>query len=148
MPERRLLLDTCALIWLVAGRQDLSDTAREAIDRADLVHVSAISAWEVSLKVARDQLNLPLPPRTWFDRALSRHNLASAPLTIDVLVSANELPWHHRDPADRNTRNGRAVKNEYRPCCQSNSALRKNTTPGSSHTRSNSSSGPHPDVTS
>jgi len=63
--------------------------------------VSAISAWEISLKVARVTLELPAPPKTWFGRALDHHRLSLAALSVDVLVAANSLPWHHRDPADR-----------------------------------------------
>jgi len=79
----------------------LSAEAKHAIDRASLVFVSAISIWEISLKVARKQLELPLPPLEWFEKAIEHHNLLLAPLDINVLTSANELPWHHKDPADR-----------------------------------------------
>ena len=101
MSERSLLLDTCALIWLVSGAPDLSEQSRAEIEEADTVWVSAISAWEISLKVARSTLELPAPPAEWFGRALDHHHLSLAALSVDVLVAANSLPWHHRDPADR-----------------------------------------------
>lgn len=101
MPDRALVLDTCALIWLATGADELSSTTREAIDRADTVSVSPISAWEISLKVARSALELPQPPREWFGRAVEQHRLALAPLSVEVVVAANELPRHHKDPADR-----------------------------------------------
>ena len=101
MSERSLLLDTCALIWLVNGAPELSVRARTAIDGADMVWVSASSAWEISLKVAHATLELPIPPEEWFDRALEHHHLSLATLSVEVLVAANVLPWHHRDPADR-----------------------------------------------
>ena len=47
MSERNLVLDTCALIWLTTGAPELSDRAKAAIDGADTVWVSAISAWEI-----------------------------------------------------------------------------------------------------
>lgn len=40
-------------------------------------------------------------PGEWFKRAVSQHKLIAAPLDIDILVGANQLPWHHREPADR-----------------------------------------------
>ena len=47
----RLLLDTHALLWWVAGDTRLSRKARAAIGAADNdVHVSAASAWEISTK--------------------------------------------------------------------------------------------------
>jgi PIN domain nuclease of toxin-antitoxin system len=101
MPERSLLLDTCALIWLSSDAAELSQQARKAIDAADTVWVSAISAWEISLKVARQTLTLPMAPEQWFGRALEHHHLSLAALSVEVLVAANTLPWHHRDPADR-----------------------------------------------
>ena len=101
MSERSLLLDTCALIWLASDGGELSVRARDAIERADTVWVSAISAWEISRKTVRGGLELPLPAGVWFERALKHHHLALAPLSVEILVKANDLPWHHRDPADR-----------------------------------------------
>jgi PIN domain nuclease of toxin-antitoxin system len=101
MPEAGLLLDTCALLWLDAEPRRLSGAARDAIDAADLVFVSAISAWEVSLKEARGALSLPQPVEEWFPAVLEAHHLRLAGLDIGVLMAANRLPFHHRDPADR-----------------------------------------------
>ncbi len=99
--SKNLILDTCALVWLVADDERLSMTARKEIEAAELVFVSPISAWEVSLKAARGGLELPLPPLEWFNRALVAHHLVLANLSVEIMVAANQLPWHHRDPADR-----------------------------------------------
>lgn len=101
MFEKRLLLDTCALLWLVSGSERLSQRARDSIKRATVVYVSAVSAWEISLKVAQDALSLPRSPEEWFPLALDKHSLVLANLSVEVLCSANRLPFHHRDPADR-----------------------------------------------
>lgn len=45
-----LLLDTCALLWLVNNRAELSPVAARAIDRAREVFVSAASAFEIGTK--------------------------------------------------------------------------------------------------
>lgn len=96
-----LILDTCALVWLACDSDRLSSHARGEIDASRRVYVSAISAWEISLKAARGTLELPMPAARWFERALDVHSLTLADLSVEVLVHANELPWHHRDPADR-----------------------------------------------
>jgi PIN domain nuclease of toxin-antitoxin system len=96
-----LLLDTCAVLWLVSGDNRLSAQARDLIDTAPFVYVSPITAWEVSLKVAQGNLSLPLKPSVWFERVMKAHHLEWLPLSPDILIHANELPWHHRDPADR-----------------------------------------------
>ena len=101
MHEKALILDTCGFLWLVSGDSMLSDSAKENIERAAIVYVSAISAWEISLKCSQGAITLPLPPTEWFKKSIEQHNLVIAPLDIDILISANQLPWHHRDPADR-----------------------------------------------
>lgn len=97
----KLLLDTCGLLWLAAGSNRLSKETLYTIDNAPIAYVSAISAWEISLKAERGQLKLPMPVREWFISALEQHSLMLASLDVDILFAANQLPWHHRDPADR-----------------------------------------------
>jgi PIN domain nuclease of toxin-antitoxin system len=101
MHEKALILDTCALLWLASDDASLSASAKFSIERASIVYVSAISAWEISLKVSQGSLVLPMEPLEWFTRVIKKHNLVVASLDIDILVAANQLPWHHRDPADR-----------------------------------------------
>lgn len=99
--RRPLILDTCALVWLVSGHDRLSKEARSEIEAARLVYVCPISAWEISLKCAKGTIELPLAPLEWFNRSLHVHHLTLTDLSIEVLMHANTLPWHHRDPADR-----------------------------------------------
>ena len=101
MFEKKLVLDTCALLWLASGDSALSKNAIQSIESASMVFVSAISAWEISLKQTRGLLVLPLPAEEWFRHVLANHHLTLAPLDLEVLCMANLLPWHHRDPADR-----------------------------------------------
>jgi PIN domain nuclease of toxin-antitoxin system len=55
----RLLLDTNALLWWLAG-EGLAVQARDAIaDPENLVVVSAVSAWEISIKQALGKLAAP-----------------------------------------------------------------------------------------
>lgn len=96
-----IILDTCALLWLVAGDDRLSDDARARIDGETLVGVSAISAFEVGLKYAQGKLELPLPPREWWARVAEHHRLDVLPLTPEVLFTSVSLPPVHRDRADR-----------------------------------------------
>ena len=96
-----LYLDTCAVVWLAEGSLRLRPAIKRRIDAANRVYVSAISAWEISLKVARGQLALPIEPEEWFPAVLEEHDLELSELTPAVLMAANRLPWHHRDPADR-----------------------------------------------
>jgi len=99
--RKRLILDTCALVWLTTGDKMLSLEAIEAINSASLVYVSPISAWEISMKVAQNKIRWALSPQEWFFNAVKKHTLHILPLSVELLIKASELPWHHRDPADR-----------------------------------------------
>ena len=99
--EKKLVLDTCALLWLAKGENRLSEATTQAIQQAPIVFVSAITGWEISLKFAQRKLNLPIEPEIWFHRVIEAHSLVLAPLDVSTLCRANRLPNHHRDPADR-----------------------------------------------
>jgi PIN domain nuclease of toxin-antitoxin system len=101
MFEKIVVLDTCALLWLAGGDKTLSRDGLSAIQHSSLALVSAISAWEISLKYERKSIVLPMEPLAWFTSVLAHHHLTLAPLDIDILIAANRLPWLHHDPADR-----------------------------------------------
>jgi PIN domain nuclease of toxin-antitoxin system len=52
-------------------------------------------------KYREKKLILPVPAEEWFLKAVEKHSLIVAPLSVSVLCKANDLPFHHRDPADR-----------------------------------------------
>jgi PIN domain nuclease of toxin-antitoxin system len=98
----KILLDTCAFIWLADGGSRLSRRAAEAIrDPVNEVHLSAVSAWEIVTKHARGRLPLPEPPEQLIatERALRR--LAALPFDEECAFQGTRLPALHRDPFDR-----------------------------------------------
>ncbi|MFA7345463.1 MAG: type II toxin-antitoxin system VapC family toxin [Terrimicrobiaceae bacterium] len=97
-----ILLDTCVLLWLASGSEDLSGSARKAIgNHPGSLVVSAISAWEIGIKAAKGHLSLPVPVDEWMERACARHGIR--PVALDHMVAAlsTRLPTIHADPADR-----------------------------------------------
>ena len=96
-----ILLDTCALLWLADGGKELSKQARQAIEDAPVVYVSAISAFEIAVKCRSGKLRLPVPPAEWFQGAVDHHGLAVQSLDWNVCVAAISLPPIHKDPCDR-----------------------------------------------
>ena len=70
-----MILDTCALLWLAQGEGELSETALQRIDVAPVVYVSAISGFEIGIKVQKGKLALPARPADWFTAVLTHHNL-------------------------------------------------------------------------
>jgi PIN domain nuclease of toxin-antitoxin system len=93
----RLLLDTHALLsWL--ADEGLTAQAREAIaDPANLVAVSAASAWEISIKKALGKLAAPDD----LERQVQAGGFLPLPVSIAHGVAAGELARHHDDPFDR-----------------------------------------------
>jgi PIN domain nuclease of toxin-antitoxin system len=100
-----LLLDTHAAIWIVRNER-LAPRAVEAMNAAHQesgsVFVSAITAWEIGLLVARNRLNLLMTPQRWFAQLLSFPGTQLAELSPDILMASSFLPGDPpRDPADR-----------------------------------------------
>jgi len=93
----RLLLDTRALLWWLAD-DGLTDPARDAIaDPANLVMVSAASAWEISIKRALGKLQAPDD----IERQVDDGGFTPLPISIAHGLDAGQLPRHHEDPFDR-----------------------------------------------
>ena len=94
----KLLLDTHVLLWWLADDPALSPVRRSAIaDPANVVYVSAASAWEISIKRALGKLVAPED----LTGALSESELEQLPVTVAHAEVVGALPLHHRDPFDR-----------------------------------------------
>ena len=91
----RLLLDTNALVrWHL---DKLRPAAVRTVQRADLVAVSAVSAWEIAIKRAVGKLELKDP----VEDIVARNGFLALPVTIRHGDLLRELPRHHGDPFDR-----------------------------------------------
>lgn len=94
----RLLLDTHVLLWWLGNDLSLGSAAREAIgDGGNFVAVSAVTAWEVSIKHALGKLVLPED----LDQQIQANSFVPLPVTIADGLLAGSLPLHHDDPFDR-----------------------------------------------
>jgi PIN domain nuclease of toxin-antitoxin system len=99
----RLLLDTHAFLWFVAGDAALSATARAAIaEPGNQAFVSIASAWEVAIKVSLGKLTLDAPTvGEFFDEQIGANGFAYLPIDPPHVFRVATLPFHHRDPFDR-----------------------------------------------
>ena len=94
----RLLLDTHALLWWLEGGHALTAGARTAIGSPDSeVYVSAVSAWELSIKRAKGRLDSPSDVLD----AIDANGFLELPITVSHAQSLGGLPPHHADPFDR-----------------------------------------------
>ena len=91
----RLLLDTNALVrWHL---KKLRPAAVRTVERAELVVVSAISAWEIAIKRALGKLDLKDP----VEDLAAQNGFVALPATIRHGDLLRDLPLHHPDPFDR-----------------------------------------------
>lgn len=98
-----ILLDTHVLIWQELGDLRLGPQARRVIARAlqeDRAAVSAISFWEVGMRVQKGRLDLFFDLGVWRRDLLDR-GLIEIPIDGDIATRAGLLPNIHGDPADR-----------------------------------------------
>jgi PIN domain nuclease of toxin-antitoxin system len=93
----RLLLDTQIALWATLGT--LPSRARQLIDSADSVFVSAVSPWEVSIKASRGRIKIePMDLLRGFQDA----NFLELPITWRHAIASRQLALRdHRDPFDR-----------------------------------------------
>ena len=98
-----LLLDTHALVWMVAQPERLSDEAQQQVrDPANLVLVSSVSPWELAIKAGLNrELGIPANLAEWLPEVLKDSGLELLPLELRHVLAVEHLPQHHRDPFDR-----------------------------------------------
>jgi PIN domain nuclease of toxin-antitoxin system len=97
----RVLLDTHAWAWSLAGDGRLSAKAVEAILSADTVAVSAISFYEIGQKVRLGKWPEMEPHiASLLDLAVEQ-GCQLLPVSPAVSLASSVLDWPHRDPFDR-----------------------------------------------
>lgn len=98
----KLVLDTCALLWLLGNAPQLSAAARSALlDPLNERWLSPISLVEIALKVRIGKLPLPRPYASIFPAELFANDIHLLPLAAEHIEPLTALPLHHRDPFDR-----------------------------------------------
>jgi PIN domain nuclease of toxin-antitoxin system len=92
-----LLLDTHVFLWWRADPRRLDAKVERTIAGADLVFVSAASAWEAVIKSSLGKLRYPGS----FEVAVEDSDFAKLEITFAHVEALSELPRHHSDPFDR-----------------------------------------------
>lgn len=94
----RLLLDTHVFLWWLTDDPRLDADRRRAIADPDaLVHVSAATMWEISIKEALGRIDVGDD----FAGEIDRGGFIELPISATHAVAAGRLPHHHGDPFDR-----------------------------------------------
>ena len=92
------LLDTHILLWFLENDSSLSEIVREVITNPEnLVFVSSVSAWEISIKQSVGKLSAP----NNLEEALRFSQFEVLSMTLAHGIKVADLPMHHKDPFDR-----------------------------------------------
>ncbi|MCY4440234.1 MAG: type II toxin-antitoxin system VapC family toxin [Deltaproteobacteria bacterium] len=98
----RLLLDTHAFLWWLAGSRRLSTAARRAIENtSNDVVVSAASAWEITTKHRVGKLPEAEAVALDVSGSIAGQGFDELAITVEDAERAGRLPGAHRDPFDR-----------------------------------------------
>ena len=97
MAASRLLLDTQVFLWWRSDSRKLNATAKRAIAEADVVFVSAASAWEAAIKIALGRLRIP----DTLEAGVLESGFEKLAIGFSHAEAAARLPAHHADPFDR-----------------------------------------------
>lgn len=98
-----VVLDTHALLWWALDPDRLSPAAAACLrdmDR-DGGFASAISIWELGVKIQRGKLDLGIPIAEFAHRVETSAIVELLPVNTETWLRSLELTWDHRDPADR-----------------------------------------------
>lgn len=98
----RLLLDSHAFLWFVAGDARLSDRARAAIEEpSNERYLSMASVWEMAIKHGLGKLRLSPSFAEFVSAETTRNLIEFAPISLSHLYRVAALASQHRDPFDR-----------------------------------------------
>ncbi|PZV11097.1 MAG: PIN domain nuclease [Pseudanabaena sp.] len=97
-----MLLDTHTLLWFLNNDSRLPISVRQKIEETELVFVSAVSIWEIAIKINIGKLNI----MTSFDAIkenMNSLNIQELPIEFDYSLAYLGLPIlkEHKDPFDR-----------------------------------------------
>jgi PIN domain nuclease of toxin-antitoxin system len=98
----RLLADTHALLWWLAGAPELSERARAALaDPGNEVFVSAATAWEIATKCRQGKLHVDNDNAGRLGETIAAEGFRRLDLTLEHALRAGSYPQAHGNPFDR-----------------------------------------------
>jgi PIN domain nuclease of toxin-antitoxin system len=98
----RALLDTHAFIWWVNDDPSLTHAAKSVIsDSTNEIFFSAVSTWEMAIKIALGKLTLAMPLNSFVQDQILQYQFKPLLVGYEHTYRVQFLPQHHKDPFDR-----------------------------------------------
>jgi PIN domain nuclease of toxin-antitoxin system len=100
-----VVIDTHIWLWWLHDPSRLSPPAGAIIaseEKQGIIIISAISVWEIAVKLQLGKLTLPMDIHAWYEKAASYPGIRIEPVTPRDGIESTLLPGDfHKDPADR-----------------------------------------------
>jgi PIN domain nuclease of toxin-antitoxin system len=99
----KVLLDTHAFLWWVADDPQLSTRARRIMgNSSNEVYFSAVSGWEIAIKVGLGRLRIgDESVEDFVAEHVAVNGFQVLAIQLGHTLGTASLPDHHRDPFDR-----------------------------------------------
>jgi len=98
----KILIDTHCWLWWQAFPDRLNADSQQLIaNTANTILLSAVSAWEIAIKVGLGRLVLPEPLAAYVPSRLVSQGMLALPIEHTHALHVATLPPLHRDPFDR-----------------------------------------------
>ena len=98
----KYLVDTSVLIHSLISQPKLNRRALNLLaDPSSELYLSAVSPWEITIKVGAGRLVLPERPAEFVTRAMRLMSLRPMDITHLHALAVDALPNYHQDPFDR-----------------------------------------------
>jgi PIN domain nuclease of toxin-antitoxin system len=97
----KVLLDTCAFLWLVTDDPELSPLAKDIfLDSGNELLLSAVTGFEITIKYSLGTLHLSEAPIEFISNRIQANALTELQISLKHIYALQNLPLHHKDPFD------------------------------------------------
>ncbi|OGK15836.1 hypothetical protein A2774_05875 [Candidatus Roizmanbacteria bacterium RIFCSPHIGHO2_01_FULL_39_12c] len=94
----KYLLDTHIFLWWLEDNKKLKQSLYKIIESPENdILISAVTAWEISIKQRAGKLKLTMP----LEEAFGKYDFEILNISFNHILMLGKLPLHHRDPFDR-----------------------------------------------
>ncbi len=98
----KYLLDThIFLLWLVDAKNLSKKVINIIKNPENELYLSAISSWEICVKIQLKKLWLPENPMYYIPQKINEHNIFELDINHKHSLQLSSLPLIHKDPFDR-----------------------------------------------
>lgn len=97
----KYLIDTQILIWLLGESERLPKDILQILKKSEnAVFMSAVSIWEIAIKLSIGKLILPFKLKNVV-KEINDLNINILDISSEHFIKVADLPFHHKDPFDR-----------------------------------------------